>query len=654
MLKTAIYFCPLILVLLLIALVPISGENSHGTTEQLLQFTSASHVLGFDSHGVIIASRDHMLKVEFLGTAGKAPQVDATSEKGGVSSPLTKVSYRNLWEGVTLVYEAAPNAIFRSSYYLEPQENGVPVDKIRLNYNRPVSIDEGGNLVITYGTGTMVESAPIAWQEVEGKRVPVAAAFIIKGKNEVGFKVGDHIPTTPVVIDPDLTWNTFLGGSGDDYSFAIATDGTYIYVAGCSNATWQESPVRDYSGGWDAFAARLDGNGSLIWNTFLGGSGYDRGFAIATDGTSVYVAGYSGATWQESPVRDYSGSSDAFAAKLGSSGNLIWHTFLGGSGDDEGHGIATDGTYIYVAGCSNGTWLERPVRSHQGDWDAFAAKLDGNGNLAWHTFLGGSGGDYGQAIATDGTYIYVAGYSNAAWGSPVRDYTSGWDAFAAKLGSNGNLAWNTFLGGSGNDEGRAIATDGTSVYVAGESDATWRGTSLPKRGYSGGWDAFAARISEGQPLDVPRVAGRYSTTCSIKLYDWRCNKYEPITGGTLYITYQMGHKVRGYWQPDVVPEGWPTLVPVSGYVGSFYRVDGKVKNTPRISLLFEVGDYCRYPSSPYVTYVLNAKVKWDRKLDTVKSIKGTIYGWGEWGDELEDNSPTMGQFEGKFTAVPAP
>ncbi len=143
------------------------------------------------------------------------------------------------------------------------------------------------------------------------------------------------------------------------------------------------------------------------------------------------------------------------------------------------------------------------------------------------------------------------------------------------------LVWNTFLGSNWYDEGLAIATDGTCVHGAGYSDATWQGTSPPVHNHSGSgnWDAFVAGISERQRLDVPWVTGKYSTSCSIKLYDWQCNKYEPITGGTLYITYQMRHKVR-YCVPDVIPAGRPQLIPVKGYVGSFYRVDGAVKDTP--------------------------------------------------------------------------
>ncbi|TAH50333.1 MAG: hypothetical protein EYC68_14230 [Chloroflexota bacterium] len=147
------------------------------------------------------------------------------------------------------------------------------------------------------------------------------------------------------------------------------------------------------------------------------------------------MAGYSDATWG-SPVRAFSGVADAFAAKLDSSGALTWNTFLGGIVYDLGYSVAVDANgNVYVAGYSGSTWGS-PVRAFSGSDDAFAAQLDFSGALTWNTFLGGSGGDYGFGVAVDANEnVYVAGNSSATWGSPVRAYTGGRDAFAVKLGS---------------------------------------------------------------------------------------------------------------------------------------------------------------------------------------------------------------------------
>jgi uncharacterized repeat protein (TIGR01451 family) len=207
-------------------------------------------------------------------------------------------------------------------------------------------------------------------------------------------------------------------------------------VTGTSLATWG-SPVNAHAaGGSDAFAAQLDSSGVRQWHTFMGSSDSDSGSGIAVDGSgNVYVTGYSCATWG-SPVNPYAGGADTFAAQLDSSGVRQWHTFMGSSGYDRGYGIAVDGSgNVYVAGSSNATWGS-PVNAHAGGYDAFAAQLDSSGVRQWHTFMGSSDHDSGSGIAVDGSgNVYVVGSSFATWGSPVNPYAAGGsDAFAAKLG----------------------------------------------------------------------------------------------------------------------------------------------------------------------------------------------------------------------------
>ena len=229
----------------------------------------------------------------------------------------------------------------------------------------------------------------------------------------------------------------------------------------------------------------------------MGASGEDLGYAIAVDGSgNVYVAGISNATWG-SPVNAHTGSGwhDAFAAKLNSSGVRQWNTFMGASNPDFGRAIAVDGSgNVYVAGFSEATWGS-PVNALAGGVDAFAAKLDSsNGALQWNTFIGGLSTDdcYGIALDVSGN-IYVAGESWATWGSPVNPFAGINDAFAAILNSSGSLQRNTFMGSSSNDYGRAIAVDGSgNVYVAGDSWATW---GSPVNAHAGQYpDAFAAKL----------------------------------------------------------------------------------------------------------------------------------------------------------------
>jgi len=324
--------------------------------------------------------------------------------------------------------------------------------------------------------------------------------------NTIEFvSAGDYIPRIPVATAPEFSWNPFLGGSGPDMGLGIAMDGDgSIYISGYSGATWG-SPVREFSGSSDAFVAKLDRGSNLIWNTFLGGTNDnsgDSGHAIAVDiHGNVYVTGQSLATWG-SPVREFSGSGDAFVAKLDSSGNLIWHTFLGGSGLDDVWDIAVTAIgNVYLAGESHATWGS-PVQAYYnetGDVDGFAAMLNSSGNLVWNTFLGGGGDDYGWGIAADGSgNVYINGESSATWGSPVRAYTGDNDAFIAKIDSSGSLIWNTFLGANGWDRGYGLAVDSeNNVFLTGRSYATW---GSPVQAYTSNNDAFVAKLDNSGSL----------------------------------------------------------------------------------------------------------------------------------------------------------
>jgi hypothetical protein len=316
-----------------------------------------------------------------------------------------------------------------------------------------------------------------------------------------GFSSGND--AIAVKLDPsgNLLWNSFLGGAGSDYGSSITLDGSAnLLLAGSGDATWG-SPVRGFSSGVDAMAVKLDPSGNLRWNTFLGGMGVDQGESIAVDGSAnVLLGGYSNATWG-SPLRPYSNGNDAMAVKLDSSGNLLWHTFLGGAGNDYGYAIAVDGSAnILLGGNTSATWGS-PLRVFSSGEDAMAVKLDGNGNLLWHTFLGGSGGDLGESIAVDGNAnVLLGGFSGTTWGSPVRGYSGNWDATAVKLDSSGNLLWNTFLGGVGSDYGQSIALDSANVYLAGYSAENW---GSPLIACVAPQDAFAIKIALDDPTTTP-------------------------------------------------------------------------------------------------------------------------------------------------------
>ena len=419
-------------------IVPLSGP---GATGNMLQFKADGHILGFQANKAYLAGLDHALSIEFLGTPGVMPTAASSASTTGnmISAPtLSTVLYQNLWEGISLIYESTKDGITESTYQIAP---GGDISNIRLRYNVPVESQADGSLKFKFDKGYLIESSPVAWQEIGGKRVPVTVAFQLSD-GEVGFSVGRYNPSYPLIIDPIYVWNTFFGASsGYDYGNAIAVDSSgNVYVTGDSSASWG-FPLNAYSGGDDIFVLKLSSSGAVQWNTFFGSSnGNDDGLGIAVDGSgNVYVTGYSSASWGF-PLNAYSGGDDIFVLKLSSSGAVQWNTFFGSSnGNDDGLGIAVDGSgNVYVTGHSKGTW-GFPLNAFSGGYDIFVLKLSSSGAYEWNSFFGSSNGnDIGDGITVDSSgNVYVTGYSNGTWGFPLNAYSGGDDIFVLKLSSSG-------------------------------------------------------------------------------------------------------------------------------------------------------------------------------------------------------------------------
>ncbi|MBW1817606.1 MAG: IPTL-CTERM sorting domain-containing protein, partial [Deltaproteobacteria bacterium] len=457
---------------------------------KLVQFTAGGHVLGFQEDRLYMATGSHALRISFGGTAGVLPISDSGPSDPNKAMPLIRVEYRDLWEGITVIYESTPGGVVKSTYRLAPNAR---VRDIRLEYSVPVGLSDGGSLRVVFRTGILTESAPVAWQEIGGRRVPVPVSFRILGQREAGFTVGDYDPLLPLIIDPTMEWNTFMGSSATDYGSAIAVDSSgNVIVAGYSDATWG-SPVNAHAGGIDALIAKLNSSGVRQWNTFMGSASIDFAQGVAVDsGGNVVVAGNSDSTWG-SPVNAHTGGTDAFVAKLDSSGIRQWHTFMG-SVATSGDAVSVDTSgNVFVAGTGNATWGS-PVNAFAGVRDAFVAKLNSSGVQQWHTFMGSGMNEWGLAVAADTAgNVVVAGWSQATWGAPVNAHAGFIDAFAAKLDSSGNRLWNTFMGSGAIDLCASVAVDPSgNVVMAGRSDATW---GTPVSAHTGGADAFVAKLN---------------------------------------------------------------------------------------------------------------------------------------------------------------
>lgn len=301
----------------------------------------------------------------------------------------------------------------------------------------------------------------------------------------------------------DTSWHTFLGadpaGSDDDQGHGVTVDSAgYAYLVGQSNdGDWGSSPIVSYTFGLDGFVAQLDSDGDLLWHTFLGGSETDAAHAIAVDSAdNLLVVGTSnGGTWSTVPISNAHGARDVLVAKFNTGGARQWFTFVGTSAEEFGEAIAVDGGgNIYAAG-------------HSGP-NPYLAKLNSAGEFQWQRVITSTSGDLGYAygVAADQSGgVYLTGYSNYDdWygaPAPVRPhsgYAGQSDAFVAKFdGDDGALLWHTFLGAADcEDQGHAVVVQTTvptpAIYIAGWSADGW---GTPVRPHAGGRDALVAQLN---------------------------------------------------------------------------------------------------------------------------------------------------------------
>jgi fibronectin type 3 domain-containing protein len=305
------------------------------------------------------------------------------------------------------------------------------------------------------------------------------------------FALAAGIPQAASATDWTLTFSTYFGGSDMTTATAVAVDGIgNIYVTGWTDSTTLPgcNPTRPNAGGVDAFVAKWDGATHRIdYCTFLGGRGDDRSFAIAVDGSGyAYITGWT--TSANFPVSmplqvALAGAENAFVAKLNPAGVLVYSSYLGGNGSDSGNAIAVDSAgNMTVVGSTTSTKfpLANPIQSRlNGQTNVFVTRLNPAGNLlVYSTYLGGNGNDYGTAVALDGTgAAYLTGSTTSTNFPTVSAFqpASGGnqDAFVAKINGAGNdLVYSTYLGGSGGTVGFPETGTGIAVNSAGDAYVT--------------------------------------------------------------------------------------------------------------------------------------------------------------------------------------
>lgn len=392
------------------------------------------------------------------------------------------VVYRDVYPGIDLEYHGDGRSL-KYDFVVLP---GGDASLIEVSYDgaSDISVTSEGKMEVTTGIGPFHEQRPYVYQEIDGVRHEVAAQYQIRGSGVFGFELlSDYDRSHPLIIDPELLYSTYLGGSDSDHGFCIAVDDEgSAYVSGYTYSSDfpMVNPYDDiYNLEIDAFVTKFSPEGNtVLYSTYLGGLAWEEAHAIDVDGSgSAYVTGF---TWSaDFPTinafdDNLGGFEDAFVVKLSPAGNsLLYSTFLGGpEAQEESYGISVDESgSAWVTGSTNSSDFPT-VNAFDNIYngiDAFVTKFAPEGNsLEYSTYLGGSFQDYGFDIEVDESGgFYVTGYTRSEdfpMVNPYDDTVDYYDIFVTKFFPSGDaLEYSTYVGGLSTDIALAIGVSSSGI-----------------------------------------------------------------------------------------------------------------------------------------------------------------------------------------------
>jgi hypothetical protein len=423
-----------------------------------------------------------------------------------------RVEYRNIYPGVDLLFYGNSKKL-EYDFVVNP---GGDLSRIRVRLRGADQIClNGENLSVKVGERYLQFTKPLVYQETEGGRKQVEGHFVVRG-NEFSFRVGKYDHAKPLVIDPALDYSENLGGSGRATSIAVAPTGE-VFLAGSTNTPNFPATVGAFqttmkSGSVNAFVAKLDTNGNVLWATYLGGSGGDVAHGVAIDSQeNVYVVGSAGSIDFPTSTGAFQptfpacsaaapGCSHAFVTGLNPTGTaLLYSSYLGSSGTAQANDAANSVVFdasgsIFVTGRAAAPNFPTTPGALLTTFTttagiSFVAKIDplqsGIASLVYSTFLGGSdNSEYGQGngIAIDAhgnAYVTGATASTKFPTTPGAFLTtlsrSRLTGYVAELNSSGSsVIFGTYLGDTSGmfsvtppDSPRALAVDSSGIYVVG-------------------------------------------------------------------------------------------------------------------------------------------------------------------------------------------
>jgi len=479
-----------------------------------------------------------VIRIHYQG-ANDNPEVVGTGELPGVANYLmgndpsrwlnnlptySGITYRELYPGIELHYEGTDGKL-KSTFYVAP---GVDPSAIVWRYKGAsnVNIDEVGNLIITLSSPvkgepgmTLIEQAPIAWQEVNGNRVMVAVQYALDKKdkkdNKISFVLPDGYDTTlPLVIDPVMSYSTYLGGGKTEQADAVTLDADCnVYLTGTTSSLDFPTvdPFQTNKPNSDVFVSKLNAAGdTLLYSTYIGGNGADHAWGINLDSQGrITLVGETESsdfptlnaydnTYEAGTCENGDPCDDIFVTQLLTDGSALrYSTYMGGTGDEEATsmGVGPDDN-IHLTGWTKSSTFPT-VNAYDNTFgggtcsgfpceDVFVSKIDpagvGISSLLYSTYLGGSNYDRAKGIAVDiNGHVYITGYTRSDTFPTLNPYqaarASSSDVFITKLNpavsGGASFLYSTYFGGNQSDHAYGIALNGANqVYLTGYTQST--------------------------------------------------------------------------------------------------------------------------------------------------------------------------------------
>ncbi|MCC6372300.1 MAG: SBBP repeat-containing protein [Bacteroidia bacterium] len=401
-----------------------------------------------------------------------------------------KLTIKNVYPGIDWVLYNSSKHGFKYDFIVHP---GAKASQIKMLYvsGNNMSINKNGALIVNALNGTLTENAPYSY--LQNKQQAVSSKFKLLSQQKRGNAwhnlIGFYVPeqkkysAETLVIDPQLVWSTYFGGTNYEGTMCADTDpngNLYLCGYGASSDFPLLNPGASYfyTVTTSAFLVKFSNNGTLIWSTFLAGAssanylsadGNGNLFVCGTAANAIFPTLNNNTYFQAST----GGSIDAFITKFNTNGSIVWSTFYGGVSSEIGQAVATDASgNVYLVGTTTSTNF--PVQNAGTYFEptltpgncGYVVKFNNAGNRLWATYLKGINI---PLVATDNNgNAYVCARTNTIipllnpGGTSYYQATTGGggsDLGIAKFDNTGTLLWGTYYGGSFNEVVTGLEAD---------------------------------------------------------------------------------------------------------------------------------------------------------------------------------------------------